>query len=144
MSNAAFSNPYQQTRVMTASSGELRLMLIDGAIGAAGGLKAAIEKSDHEQIYLTSKKCRALIMELATGLDTKADPELCGKLESLYLAIYQDLVTAVQDRCLAGIEKVLELLAYDRQTWAMAVENAEAEKKSPRPGLDGGGCNMKC
>ena len=142
--SSASSNPYQHTHVMTASAGELRLMLIDGAIGAAGMLQEAMQRKDHEQVYLASKKCRELVMELATGLDASANPELCGRLESLYLSIYQSLVAAIQESSTSGLKEVIELLTYDRQTWAMAIENAEREKNTQADELAGGGCNIKC
>ena len=125
---------YLRTRVMTASPAELRLMLIDGAIRFADQCRSGLSGRNFEQAYEGSRQCRAILTELLSSLKPENDPVLCDRINSLYTFLISQMMEAMSDRNPELIDQVLELLAYDRETWQLAVEKlAEGETKSEEP-----------
>ena len=120
-------NEYLRTKVMTASPAELRLLLIDGAIRFAEQAKAGLIAGDHEKIYMGSTQCRAILTELITSLQPEVDPLLCERLTELYTFIYNQMVSAVSNRDPESVEKVVELLVYERETWQLAIERLASQ-----------------
>ena len=122
---------YLRTRVMTASPAELRLMLIDGAIRFAEQCRSGLSDRNFEQAYEGSRQCRAILTELLSSLKPENDPVLCDRITSLYTFLISQMMEAMSERDHSLIDQVLELLAYDRETWQLAVEKlAEGETKS--------------
>ena len=118
---------YLRTRVMTASPAELRLMLIDGAMRFAGQCRDGLAGRDFEQAYEGSRQCRAILTELLSGLKPEGDPLLCDRINSLYSFLISRMMEAMSERDASLIDQVLELLAYDRETWQLAVEKIAEE-----------------
>ena len=117
---------------MTASPAELRLLLIDGAIRFARQAAQGMREGDHEQIYLGSSQCRAILTELITSLQPEADPALCQRLSELYTFIYNQVVEAVSAKSPEAIDKVVELLEYERETWEMAIARLAVEEEASK------------
>ena len=125
---------YLRTRVMTASPAELRLMLIDGAIRFAEQCRSGLSERNFEQAYEGSRQCRAILTELLSSLKPENDPVLCDRINSLYTFLISQMMEAMSDRNPELIDQVLELLAYDRETWQLAVEKlAEDGTESSEP-----------
>jgi flagellar protein FliS len=112
---------------MTASPAELRLLLLDGAIRFAEQAREGLEKKNPEQAYDGSRQCRAILTELTSGLRSELAPELCERLSSLYLFLYKSLVEAMSERDAEGVRKVVEILAYERETWRLTMEKLVEE-----------------
>lgn len=129
---------YLRTKVMTASPAELRLLLLDGALRFAEQAREGLETKNFEQAYEGSRQCRAILAELTSGLRPDIDRELCDRLSGLYTFLYTSLVDAMSDRDPEGLRKVVELLAYERETWSLMIEkladeNVEAARVDARP-----------
>ncbi len=122
---------YLRTKVMTASPAELRLLLLDGAIRFAEQAREGLDQKNPEQAYDGSRQCRAILTELTSGLRTELAPELCERLSSLYLFLYKSLVEAMSERDPEGVRKVVEILAYERETWRLAMEKLVEENATP-------------
>ncbi len=120
-------NPYLQTKVMTASTAELRLLLFDGALKYAEQGKAALEAGDHEAAYEGISRCQDILIELINSLQPQHSPELYQQLSSLYTFMYTRLIAAVGERSPAIVEEVLRLLRYERETWSMLLERLAEE-----------------
>lgn len=123
---------------MTASPAELRQLLLDGALRFAEQARKGLETKNFEQAYEGSRQCRAILAELTSGLRPDIDRELCDRLSGLYTFLYTSLVDAMSDRDPEGLRKVVELLAYERETWSLmlqklADENAEAARIDADP-----------
>lgn len=123
---------------MTASPAELRLLLLDGALRFAEQAREGLETKNFEQAYEGSRQCRAILAELTSGLRPDIDRELCDRLSGLYTFLYTSLVDAMSDRDPEGLRKVVELLAYERETWSLMIEkladeNVEAARVDARP-----------
>lgn len=125
---------YLRTKVLTASPAELRLLLIDGAIRFAQTMRDGLEVKDHEKIYEGSSNCRAIVTELITSLKPEVDPKLCERLNSLYTYIYSRLVEGMSEKDITIIDEVIKLLRYERDTWAMLLENLSAAEVTSESG----------
>lgn len=136
-------NAYLRTKVMTASPEELRLMLFDGAIKFAEQGRRGIEEKNPEQTFNGLTRAQDIVMELINTLKPEYDPELCEKLSALYTFIYSRLVSACTQRSITFVDEALNLLRYERETWALllqklASENGDARGLSQTPSAPGG------
>jgi flagellar secretion chaperone FliS len=135
-------NAYLRTRVLTASPEELRLMLLDGALKFASQAGEGLRTKNHELAYNGFSQCRAIITELIVSIRPEFDPELFGKVRALYTFMFTRLVDANRERSLEKLEEVVQLLTYERETWAMLMDklqidrqrSSEARITEPTPG----------
>ncbi len=116
------ANPYLRTKILTASPEELRLMLYEGAIRFCRQAKSALEKSDFEASYNNLVRAQKIVLELSTSLRPEAAPQLCEKLNALYVYIYRRLIDANTDHDVAAVDEAIELIDYERQTWQMLMD----------------------
>jgi flagellar protein FliS len=123
-------NAYLHTKVMTANPAELRLMLLDGALRFGQQARDGLATRDFDSAFTGFTRCQAIILELVNSLRPKHDPDLCHKLSALYTYMYTRLVTASTERDAAILEEVLKLLSYERETWAMLLEQLAAENRA--------------
>jgi len=128
MTNDA-ANPYLRTKVLTASPAELRLMLLDGAIRFCRQGRDGLAEKDPEKSFEGLSQAKAIIMELINALDPEVDPDLCGKLSSLYTFMYTRLLEANLEKSPEMVDEVTRLLEYERDTWSMVVEQVAGEKQ---------------
>ena len=126
--NAAKANAYLRTRVMTASPEELRLMLLEGAARFLRQGIEGLEAKDYERSFNGVSQCRAIVTELLTSVRADLAPDLVEQIRSLYSFFYTELVDASFQRDAARLRKVLGLLEFERETWAMAMEKAREER----------------
>src|SRR5262245_55229600 len=89
---------YLRTRVMTAEPGELRLMLLDGAIRFAGQGREGLERRDFEMAYNGISRTQQILIELINALRPEQAPELCQRLQGLYTFMYTRLMEASRAR----------------------------------------------
>ncbi len=129
MSTAKPKNPYLRTQVMTAGPGELRLMLLDGAIRFAEQAKHAVAAKDFEAAYNGFVRAQDIIMELLGALSPEQDPELYKRLSGLYTYIYQRLVSASSEREPSLVDEAIQLLQYERETWSLVLSKLASENK---------------
>lgn len=127
------TNPYLRTQVLTASPEQLRLMLLDGALRFARQAADGIARKDYEATYNGITQARAIVLELATSIRADVDPELAQRVRSVYLYIYREMVDASLNRDAVRLEKAIELLQYERETWALLIEKVAAERAAGRP-----------
>lgn len=134
------ASTYFKTKVMTASPGELRQMLLDGAIRFAESARAGLERRDFEVAYVGVTRCQAILMELINGLRPEHDAELCRRLAALYTYMYTRLMKASNEKDATIVDEVLDLLRYERETWEMVQaklieENAAAAGMQATPSV---------
>ncbi len=114
-------NPYLKTKILTASPQELRLLLYEGAIKFCRQAHHAMGKKDWEAMFNALQRAQKIVMELSNSLNHEVDPELTGRLASLYMYIYRRLVDANMERDISPIDECIDLLEYQRQTWQMVI-----------------------
>src|SRR6266550_295348 len=120
--NAQAAQNYLKTKVFTATPEQLQLMLYDGAIRFAEQARLALEQKNFEQSYNMISRVQKIITEMNYSLKHTVAPELCAKLASLYNYIYRKLVEASIEHTVASIDEALDLLRYQRQTWALLLD----------------------
>ena len=124
---AAQPSEYLRTKVMTASPEELQLMLYDGAIRFASQAREQMVQKEIEKAYHLLLKAQRIIMEMNAGLQHEVNPDLCGRLASLYNFIHRKLVEANLTRETEAIDDALQILTYERDTWQLLLEKVKAE-----------------
>ena len=91
----AMANAYAQynnNKIMTASPGELTLMLYDGAIKFCNAAIVAVEKKDIQGAHTNIIKVQKIIDYLRQTLDMRY--EVAKDFENIYVYLAQRLVTA--------------------------------------------------
>ena len=121
MNPQAAQQQYLRTRVMTATPEQLQMMLYDGAIRFSEQARAALQAHDYERSY-------KIITEMSCTLKRDVLPELCDKLSALYGYVYKRLIEANVHHSTEAIDEALELLRYQRETWAMLLEQLGRQK----------------
>ncbi len=125
---------YLQTKVMSASPEELRLMLLDGAIKFCRQGRDGLAAKNFEACHNGFSRCRAILVELISSMRTEIDPALCERLTALYVFMINQLIEASHTKTTGPADKVIELLEYDRETWvqlmARLAEDQTAEARA--------------
>jgi flagellar protein FliS len=106
---------YKSNQVLTASPGELTLMLYEGAIKFCNIAVLGIEQNNYEKTNENIKKCRAIITELRATLNF--DYPVAQEFENVYLYLSQRLTDANIQKEKEILEEVLEHLRTMRDTW---------------------------
>ncbi len=127
------TNEYLKTKIMTASSEQLQLMLYDGAIRFCEQARRAIEAKDIEAGYTALTKAENIVMELQNGLRDEVAPEICTKMRALYLYCYEQLVNANLRRQVSFVDEAVKILRHLRETWVMVMEKLKNEKTQAFP-----------
>lgn len=131
--SAAPVNPYLRTKIMTASSDELRLMLFDGAIKFCRQGRVALEAGKFEDSYTNLMRAQKIVLELSTSLNPDVDRDLAAKMSALYTFIYRKLVDANIERTVDHVDEAIKLLSYERETWALLMKKTRGDG-DPAPG----------
>jgi flagellar protein FliS len=119
----AINNPYQQYQqqsVMTASPGELLVMLYNGCIRFIKQAIECINNKDLEGAHKAIIRAQDIILEFMTTLDMKY--EVSHNLMALYDYLHRRLVEANTRKDVAALEEVLGFVTELRDTWAEAVK----------------------
>ncbi|MFN0133911.1 MAG: flagellar export chaperone FliS [Phycisphaerales bacterium] len=133
------ANAYLRTRVLTASPAELRLMLLDGALKFARQGREGLAAKNYEAMFNGITQCRNIVMELLTTMRPEVAPELCKNAQAVYAFLYTRLIEASMEKSLVKLDESIGLLEYERETWAllmdqMAKEQASGTRPEPAPG----------
>lgn len=113
-------NQYRRTRIMTASPGELLVMLYDGLLQRVRRARLSFEKSDWATAGEALGRCQDILHELMASLDPEKSPELADSLIGLYSYCSARLLKAVAERDTAPLDEVYELMKPMRDAWAEA------------------------
>jgi len=119
---------YLRTRVLTATPEQLQMMLFDGALRFADLGRAALVARNWEQSYNNISRCQKIIAELTASLKHDVNPDLCGKLASLYTYAYRKLVEANIEHTVEPLDEAVRILKYQRDTWAMLLDQLGKQK----------------
>lgn len=125
------ANKYLETKVLTASPAELRLMLLDGAIKFASQGRDGLAARNFEQMYNGFTRCRAILVELITSAKPEPNRDLYDKMCALYTFMITHLLEASTGKDVGKADRVVQLLEYERQTWALLMEKMAGEQRSP-------------
>ena len=115
---------YTQSAILTASRGELVVMLYDGAIRFLRQSAEAMRGGDRETSRNKMRRAEAIIDELNTSLDM-SHGELPARLRSIYLFCKRQLIHANVSAEPEAIDTVVRLLAELRSAWNQIARPAE-------------------
>ncbi|MCC3145164.1 flagellar export chaperone FliS [Halanaerobium sp. Z-7514] len=127
------SQQYAQTKVQTASQGELIIMLYEGCIKFLRFAKLNIEDEDHSQANENLIKAQNIVLELLSTLDGEKGGELAQNLAALYEFIYKRLVKANMKKDKEMIAEVETMLNQLLESWREVVKidgKARAKQRS--------------
>ena len=112
---------YRAVKIQTASPAQIMIMLYDGAIRFALIARKKIDEKDYAAKGTYLGKVQAILSELMSSLDFSVAPELCERLEQLYLYMMERLTKANLDLDTQPVDEVVELLKTLRDGWNEAL-----------------------
>lgn len=119
---------YLRAKVLTATPEQLQLLLFDGAIRFCDQARVAIAAQKFEESYNLISRAQKIVTELIVTLKHDANPDLCKKLSALYTFAYRKMTESNISHDVAGLDEALEVLRYQRETWAMLMEKLQKDK----------------
>ena len=114
---AASSAAYLQQAVLTASPGQLVVMLYDGACRFLTQAAFALREGDRARAQQRLRRAEAIIDELLVTLDMDAG-EISSNLQGIYVFCRRQLTDARAEDDADKIDWVNEQLADLREAWA--------------------------
>lgn len=117
---------YKQNKVLTATPGELVLMLYEGAIKFCNIGMVAIEKKDYQKANVNIQKAQRIVTELRGSLDMKYP--VAKDFDNVYEYIGWVLLQANVKKSTDRLEEALKHLRTMRDTWkeVMKTSNTQA------------------
>jgi flagellar protein FliS len=128
---------YRETRVKTASPGQLIVMLYDEAIKQADtavsllGPDSRPKPEDIERINTSLGKVQDVVTELMASLDFDAGGEIAKDLFALYVWFGREVLEANIRKEVGRIESVRNMLAELREAWADAASKTQSGSSTP-------------
>jgi flagellar protein FliS len=119
----AINNPqlaYQQNKAITASPGELTLMLYNGCLKFIGLSRKAIEEKNIQHRHENLVKAQNIIRELMVTL--KTDTKLGKDMLALYDFILSKLTEANTENSVEKLNEAEDLVKDFRNTWKEALQ----------------------
>jgi len=126
--NPQLAQNYLRTKVFTATAEQLQMMLYDGAIRFCEQARAALIEKKYEQSYNLISRVQKIVTELSCSLKPQLAKDLCSRLGALYDYVYRKLIEANVEHKLESLDEALSLLRYQRETWAMLMEQTSRQK----------------
>jgi flagellar protein FliS len=126
--NPQAAQKYLRTKVLTATAEQLQMMLFDGAVRFCDQARAALEKKNWELSHKALTDTQAIVTQLIGALNPSINPDLCGKLKSLYVYAYKKLVDANLNHKIESLDEAVKVLKYQRETWMMLMEQLAKQK----------------
>ena len=128
---------YKETRVKTASPGQLIVMLYDEAVKQADtavallGPESKPKPGDIERINACLGKVQDVITELMASLDFDAGGDIAKDLFSLYVWFGREILEANIHKDVGRIQAVRNMLAELRGAWAEVSNKAQGGSATP-------------
>lgn len=122
------ANEYLKAKVLTATPEQLQLMLYDGAVRFAEKGKQALVARNFDQSFHNISKAEKILLELNCSLKHDLAPDLCRNLSAIYMFCYRRLVESNTSRDVAPLDEALGILRYQRETWAMLMQQLSKTK----------------
>ena len=112
---------YVEAQVTTAGPHKLHLMLIEGAARFARQALVCYEQGQFDDGVEKLSKCREIISEVMLSF-VSTDKQLLGQVQGIYLFMFRELTEAQLTRDPGRIQRVIEILAIEAETWQMVCQ----------------------
>ena len=120
---------YLESKVLTAPSHRLHLMLIEGAIRYGKEAETALRQGDAVAADAPSMRLIDVISELLVGV-RQSKTELNQKIAGLYLYLFRLVGAAKLNDDPEPLAEALHLLEFERQTWQLVCDKLGNEPAS--------------
>lgn len=108
---------YRQQSVLTATPGQLVVMLYDGALRFLLQASTAMGAGDERTADAKLRRAEAIIDELHGTLDKERGGEVASRLEGVYVFCRRRLIEARIERDATIVASISELLGELREAW---------------------------
>lgn len=133
---------YRETRVKTASPGQLVVMLYDEAVKQCDIALEIFSKDlkKHPQYiegaHKALSKVQDIITELTASLDFETGGDIAQNLFALYLYFNRELLTANIDKDGSKLKGIRDMIAELREAWVTAVSKTAGAGTEVRAGVN--------
>jgi flagellar protein FliS len=121
MQNLAKQN-YLQAEVQTATPQKLQLMLVEAAIKNIHRTKKSWDEEKFEAGFDSLSLAQDIVAEILSSLDKDGNPELAGKIASIYVFIFRCIAEAGMTHDQQKLDDALRVLNSERETWKQVCE----------------------
>jgi len=121
MQNLARQN-YLQAEVQTAAPQKLQLMLVEAAIKNIHRTKKAWDEERFEAGFESLSLAQDIVAEILSSVDKEGNPELAGKIASIYVFIFRCLSEGGMSHNPQKLDDALRVLNSERETWRQVCE----------------------
>ena len=122
--SALHSAAYRQQSVLTATPGQLVVMLYDGCLRFLHQAAFAMRDDDMAVAGNRLSRAEAIIDELLTTLDLEQGGVIASRLQGIYVFCNKQLIEARMNNDADIIDTVSGLLAELRESWAQVAATA--------------------
>jgi flagellar secretion chaperone FliS len=134
---SGYARTYQAQAVLTASPGQLVLMLYDGALRFIGQARAALDGPEEnprriEQVNTSLLKAQNIVAELRANLNLEAGGDYAANLDRLYDYYARRLFEANLRKQTGPLIEVEDLLRQLRDGWAEMLRSQDAQAGTTR------------
>ena len=121
MQNLARQN-YLQAEVQTAAPQKLQLMLVEAAIKNIHRTRKAWDEDRFEAGFDSLALAQDIVAEILSSVDKEGNPELAGKIASIYVFIFRCLSEGGMSHDPQKLDDALRVLNSERETWRQVCE----------------------
>jgi flagellar protein FliS len=114
---------YQKSAAMTASQGQLIVMLYDGAHRYLAQAAICMRDKDIQLAHNKLRRAETIIIHLRASLDFERGGQIATNLQAIYDFAIRHLNAARVDRDAARIDEVDGLLSELRDAWARVAQS---------------------
>jgi len=123
-------NGYHHSQLTQVDSGNLIILLYEGAIKFTRQAQAGFRNQDYATAGIKLLRARNIVSELRNGLDFEQGGDLAYNLESLYLYMHDELLRAVRETDAALLDPVLRVLTALKEGWQEANQATQSVPQS--------------
>lgn len=115
---------YKQQSILTATPGQLVVMLYDGCLRFLQQGALAMRDGNLAEAGTRLSRAEAIIDELLSTLDMEQGGQIASRLQGIYVFCVRHLMEARLERDADKIDKIGELLSELRDSWAHVAATA--------------------
>jgi len=115
---ASHTAVYRQQSILTATPGQLVVMLYDGCLRFLTQASYALRESNTRECDARLARAEAILAELLATLDHEQGGVIASRLQGIYVFCNQELMAVRRTRDPEAIDKIAELLGELRDAWS--------------------------
>ena len=113
---------YLQAEVQTATPQKSQLLLVEAAIKNIHRAKKAWKEERFEAGFDSLSLAQDIVTEILASLDKEGNPDLAGKIASIYVFIFRCLSEGGMTQDQQKLDDALRVLNAERETWRQVCE----------------------